>query len=128
MSETERSISASGYKLMSIIWKHEPVSSTQVVKLAAAELGWKKSTTFTMLKRLSEAGYCVNNESVVTSLVKPEEVKRQSCHSVAEMARTRFDGSIPQFIASFVRSEELSRDDAESIMDMLREYIDESDE
>lgn len=125
MSEKDKSLCESGYKLMSIIWKNEPVASTQLVKLAEAELGWKKSTTFTMLKRLSDSGYCVNNNSVVTSIMKPDEVQRDSCHTVAAMAKTRFGGSLPNFITAFVRSEELSKDDAASIMNMLKDYIDE---
>ena len=72
------------YKFVSIIWDNEPINSTELVKLCADKLGWKKSTTYTVLKKLCERGILQNRDATVTSLVKREDVQRYESRAVLE--------------------------------------------
>ena len=102
-----------------IIWNNEPVSSTQLVKLAGEALGWKKSTTYTVLKRLCDRGIFQNQNGTVTALLSREEFQaRQSEEFIADS----FGGSLPAFVAAFLKGNKLSREEAEE----LRRMIDES--
>ena len=113
-----------GYRLLQVVWKYEPITSTELAKKALTELGWKKSTTFSVLKRLTEFGYIANNDAVVTAIAKPGDIRRESCEKVSEIADTRFGGSVPSFIATFIRHKKLSNEDADEIMRFLQDYID----
>lgn len=102
-----------------IIWNNEPVSSTQLVKLAGEALGWKKSTTYTVLKRLCQRGIFQNQDGVVTSLVSKEEFcARQS----EEFVEETFSGSLPAFLTAFTRRKKLSQEE----ITQLQQLIDES--
>ena len=72
------------YKFVSIIWDNEPVNSTELVKLCADKLGWKKSTTYTVLKKLCKRGVLQNKDATVTALVKREDVQRYESRAVLE--------------------------------------------
>ena len=99
-----------------IIWEHEPVGSTQLVKLAAEKLGWKKSTTYTVLKRLCERGYFQNRDGAVTSLVSQQDFRdRQSEEFVAES----FGGSLPAFLAAFSRRKKLSEKETAQLQELI---------
>ena len=99
-----------------IIWSHEPVSSTQLVKLAAQGLGWKKSTTYTVLKRLCERGYFQNQGGTVTALLSREEFRaRQSQEFVDES----FGGSLPAFLAAFARRKKLSPEEIAQLQELI---------
>ena len=88
-----------------LIWTHEPLSSRELVSLCEKELSWKKSTTFTVLKRLCQKGIFQNENGTVTSLLSREDfAARQSEEFVAD----RFGGSLPQFLAAFTRRQRLS--------------------
>ena len=104
-----------------IIWNNEPVSSTQLVKLAGEALGWKKSTTYTVLKRLRERGLFCNENGTVTSLVSREEFYAQrSEHFVEET----FSGSLPAFLAAFTSRKKLSQKEIaelQAIIDGMKE-------
>lgn len=101
-----------------IIWQHEPLSSTELVKLAGAELDWKKSTTYTMLKRLCQRGIFQNEGGTVTSLLSKEEfAARQSEQFVDDT----FQGSLPAFVAAFTTRKKLSQKE----YDQLQALIDE---
>lgn len=91
----------SEYNFCKILWENEPVKSTELVKLCKEKLEWKKSTTYTVIKRLSERGIIKSENAIVTSLVKKEDA--QTIESV-NMVDTRFDGSLPEFVAAFVRA------------------------
>lgn len=100
-----------------LIWTHEPVSSTELVKLAAEELAWKKSTTYTVLRRLIEKGVFQNENGTVTSLLSRDEfAAAQSKQFVDET----FSGSLPMFLAAFARRKKLT--DAE--IDEIQKFID----
>lgn len=99
-----------------LIWQHAPVGSGRLVELCAAELGWKKSTTYTMLKRLCARGLFVNERGRVRALVSREEFAGlQSEQFVCE----RFGGSLPQFLAAFTRRRPLSEAEIEQLRQMI---------
>ncbi|MGN1083433.1 MAG: BlaI/MecI/CopY family transcriptional regulator [Lachnospiraceae bacterium] len=102
-----------------IIWEYEPIPSPELVKHAAERLGWKKSTTYTVLKRLCEKGIFVNNKGVVTSLLsKPEFFSLQSERFVEET----FHGSLPAFLTAFTARKGLSPEDVKALRRMVAEY------
>ena len=108
------------YRLLDIIWAYEPMSSKKLVSIAGEELGWKPSTTYTVIKNLSCAGYVENVNSVVRSLVSREQVQRVDS---AEIVSKRFGGSLPRFVATFISSEGMSVEDAREISEMLSGYL-----
>ncbi|NMD43081.1 MAG: BlaI/MecI/CopY family transcriptional regulator [Firmicutes bacterium] len=84
------------YRFMNLDWQHEPINSTDLVKLCREEVGWKKSTTYSMLKRLSKRGIVKNKNAVVSALTRRKQVQKYESEAVLEKA---FDGSLPSFIA-----------------------------
>ena len=111
----------SEYRFCLILWEHEPVKSTELVKLCQEELGWKKATTYTVIKRLSERGVLKSEDAVVTSLVSKEEVQAAE---IDELVEKTFGGSLPAFIAAFTKHKKLS---AEEVAD-LRRMIEQAEE
>ena len=105
------------YRFASIVWDNEPLPSGKLVELCGEELGWKKSTTYTVLKKLVERGILRNENTVVTSLVPKEDIQREESKAVVE--RT-FGGSLPSFLAAFMGGRTIS--DAEA--DELKAVID----
>ena len=102
-----------------IIWKSEPVSTTELVRRCDAELSWKKTTTYTVLKRLCEKGIFQNNGGQVTSLLSREEFyARQSERFVEET----FDGSLPAFLAAFTARKNLSAEEIAQLRRMVEEF------
>jgi len=102
-----------------MIWTHEPVSSSELVKLAAQELSWKKSTTYTVLKRLCERGIFQNQDGIVTSLISKREFYAVQSEQFVEET---FSGSLPAFLAAFTTRKKLS----EAEINELQELIDQS--
>ena len=102
-----------------IIWQNEPVTSPELVKLAAKELDWKKSTTYTVLKRLCERGIFQNNDGTVTSLISKQDFYAVQSEKFVEET---FSGSLPAFLAAFTTRKKLS--DAE--INELQELINKS--
>ncbi|MDE7224148.1 MAG: BlaI/MecI/CopY family transcriptional regulator [Acetatifactor sp.] len=109
----------SEYRFMQVVWEHAPIGSGQLVKLCEARLGWKKSTTYTVLKKLVEKGYLHNDHALVTVLVPQERAEREE--SVYFVERT-FGGSLPHFLAAFLGDKQLSPQEAEAIEEMIREH------
>ena len=109
----------SEYRFCLLLWKNEPIGSGELAKLCEKQLGWKKSTTYTVLKRLAERGVLKNEDSVVTSLVSKEEVQ---CAESREFIDRTFGGSLPGFIAAFTDSRQLSAQEAEEIRRMMESY------
>ncbi|HOM02633.1 MAG TPA: BlaI/MecI/CopY family transcriptional regulator [Acetivibrio sp.] len=108
------------YKFVSIVWDNEPVNSTELVKLCADKLGWKKSTTYTVLKKLCERGILQNRDATVTSLVKREEVQKYESRAMLE--RT-FEGSLPKFLTAFLSDRKLSEQEAEELKRIIEEAV-----
>lgn len=102
-----------------IIWQNEPVSSGDVVKMAEAALGWKKSTTFTVLRRLCEKGIFRNEKGTVTSLIS-----RQDFYSLQseQFVEDTFGGSLPAFLAAFTKRKKLSAAEIEELRKMINDY------
>ena len=102
-----------------LIWAHEPLSSGELVKLCARELEWKKSTTYTVLKKLCDRGLFQNQDGIVTSIVSRQEFQsRQSRRFVEDT----FSGSLPAFIAAFVDGGNLTDRDISEIRKMIDAY------
>lgn len=102
-----------------LIWDHEPLGSGELVKLCKEELGWQKSTTYTVLKKLCDKGFFVNEGGLVRSLVPREEIQtRESREYVTE----RFGGSLPAFISAFTAGRRLTPEEAEGLKKMIEAY------
>ncbi len=112
-------LSNADYRLLSIVWDAEPIASPELCKLAEAQLGWKRTTTYTVLKRLCDKQLLQNENTIVTSLVGRQEVQKAESRNVVNRS---FDGSLPQFIASFLGNEQISDDEAEQIKQMIDVY------
>lgn len=109
----------SEFRFCQILWDHEPVSSTELVRLCQERLGWKKSTTYTVIRRLSERGVIKSEDTVVTSLISREDA--QSAES-AEVVERTFSGSLPSFIAAFARKKNLSKQEIDEIQRIIDNY------
>ena len=109
------------YKFANLVWEHEPIGSGELVKLSQQQLGWKKSTTYTVLKKLCQKGILHNENAVVTALVKREAVQKYESQAVLEKA---FDDSLPKFIASFLSDRKLSQQEAEEIQALIDNHRD----
>ena len=116
---SELTMGAIESRFAEMIWQREPVTSPELVKLAAQELDWKKSTTYTVLRRLCERGIFQNNDGVVTSLISKQEFYAVKSEQFVEET---FSGSLPAFLAAFTTRKKLS--DAE--INELQELIDQS--
>lgn len=108
------------YKFVSIIWDNEPINSTELVKLCTDKLGWKKSTTYTVLKKLCERGILQNKDATVTALVKREDVQKYESRAVLEKT---FEGSLPKFLTAFLSGRKLSKKEAEELKRIIDEAV-----
>ena len=99
-----------------ILWAHEPVKSSELVRLCADELGWKKSTTYTVIKRLTERGVVQTEDAVVTALVSRDQVQRAESRAFVER---NFSGSLPGFLNAFVGGRGLSAEEADELRRMI---------
>ena len=107
----------SEYRFCLILWKHEPINSTKLAQICKEELGWSRSTTYTVIKRLSDRGVVKNENATVTSLVSKEEVQAAE---IDEMVEKTFEGSLPAFIAAFARRQKLSDAEIEEIKQIIK--------
>ena len=106
-------------ELAQIIWEAEPVQSGQLVKLAAERIGWKKSTTYTVLRKICENGIFQNNDTIVSSLMSKEEYARRKGENYLE---ENYGGSLPKFVAAFLQHRKLSRKDLEELEKLIDDY------
>ncbi|MDD2573778.1 MAG: BlaI/MecI/CopY family transcriptional regulator [Bacillota bacterium] len=106
-------------KFADIIWANGPIPSGDLVKLCEVELDWKKSTTYTMLKRLENKGFFKNRNSVVSALVKKDEFYAGQSKQFVEET---FDGSLPRFLAAFTRSKRLSDREIDELQRLIDEH------
>ena len=106
----------SEYRFCLILWENEPINSTKLAKLCNERLGWSRTTTYTVIKRLSERGVVKNENATVTSLVSRDEIQAAE---IDELVEKTFGGSMPAFIAAFTRRRNLSRKDVDQIREML---------
>ena len=102
----------SEYRFCLILWEHEPIKSTDLMKLCKEKLEWSKTTTYTVIKRLSERGVIKNENAIVTSIVSKEEAQQSE---LEELMEKKFEGSLPAFIAAFGKRQALSDAEIEEI-------------
>ena len=102
----------SEYRFCLILWEREPVTTTELVKLCRERLGWKRTTTYTVIKRLGERGVLKNENGTVSALISREEAQVAELDALMEQ---KFQGSLPAFLAAFARRQALSEEEAEEI-------------
>lgn len=113
-----KKIFESEYRFCCVLWDNEPVNSTALVKLCKEQLGWSKATTYTVIRRLAERGVVKNENAVVTALVSREEAQLAQ---IDELMTTRFDDSLPAFIAAFSKRQQLSDEQVQEILRIIEE-------
>lgn len=106
----------SEYRFCVVLWEHEPVSASSLAKLCLQHLGWKRTTTYTVIKRLGERGVLSNNNGIITSLITKEQAQASE---IDELVEKRFEGSVPSFIAAFAKHQDLSDADLDEMQRMI---------
>lgn len=114
----------SEYRFCLILWEHEPVRSKELVRLCQEQLGWKPTTTYTVIKRLSERGVLKNENTLVTSLVSKDAVQEAE---LGDFVEKTFEGSLPAFVAAFTRRGDLRKEDIDALQAMIDRYRKEAD-
>ena len=109
----------SEYRFCLILWEHEPIKSSELVNLCREQLGWKPTTTYTVIKRLSDRGVLKNENTVVSSLVTKDEVQAAE---INEMVEKTFEGSLPAFVAAFTKHQKISQKDIDAVQAMIDRY------
>lgn len=106
----------SEYRFMLLVWEAAPVRSGELVRLANDRLGWKKSTTYTVIRKLSDRGFLKNEDSVVTAMVS-----KDACQAVETdyFVERTFGGSLPKFLAAFLGNRTISEEEAEEIRQLI---------
>lgn len=112
-------ISDSELKLMELIWKKEPIRSGELVTLAFDSLVWKKSTVYTVIKKLSGKGFIKSEDAVITSLCSREEVLTERSENLISKA---YGGSLPMFLTAFLQKERITKAEAEELKKLIDEH------
>ena len=106
-------------KFADIVWDNEPITTRQLVTLCEEELNWKRTTTYTVLKRLCDRGIFVTDNSVVTSLISKDDFYAIQSENFVD---DTFKGSLPAFLAAFTSRKSLSDDEVQEIQEMINKY------
>lgn len=114
--ETDIKLHAAEYRFADIVWENEPIASGALAKLCEERLGWKRTTTYTVLKKLCTRGILRNENGTVTALVPREQVQRTESQALLERS---FGGSLPLFMASFLADRHLSDAQAEELKALI---------
>ena len=109
-------IPESEYRFCLIMWDQEPVAATEMVKLCQEQLGWKRTTTYTVIKRLGERGVLKLENGIVTSLVSKEEAEASE---IEDLVEKKFGGSLPAFVAAFTKHQNVSENDLDELQRMI---------
>ena len=104
------------YRFCLILWEHEPVTAVELAKLCDKELGWKRTTTYTIIKRLGERGVLKNENGTVTSLVSKDDAQS---YEIDELLEKKFEGSLPAFLAAFTKRQDVSDRDLDELQAMI---------
>ncbi|MBO4909771.1 MAG: BlaI/MecI/CopY family transcriptional regulator [Lachnospiraceae bacterium] len=102
-----------------IVWANEPIGSGDLVKVCEKELGWKKPTTYTVLRKLCEKGLLQNEDGVVTTLMSRDDFYSAKSEQIIEDS---YEGSLPAFIAAFTSRKKLSNSEVDEIQKMIDEF------
>lgn len=116
------SMGAMEERFAQLIWANEPIGSGELCRLALGELGWKKSTTYTVLKRLCDRGIFQNLQGTVSSRMSREELRTAQSRQFVDSA---FAGSLPAFLAAFTGRKKLSEADVRELEALIRRYREE---
>lgn len=109
-------IHESEYRFCLIMWEQEPITAAKLAKLCQEQLGWKRTTTYTVIKRLGERGVLQNKNGTVTSLVSKDEVQ---AFEIDELVEKKFEGSLPAFITAFTKRQDLSDKELDEVQRMI---------
>ena len=109
----------SEYRFACIVWDKEPVSMKELIKLCSEELEWKRTTTYTVVKRLCERGILKNEEGVVSSIYTKEQIQYSESRKFLDKT---FEGSLPGFMAAFLKGKKVSEKEIEELRRMLDEF------
>lgn len=109
-------IHESEYRFCLILWEHEPVTAVELVKLCQEQLGWKRTTTYTVIKRLGERGVLRNDGGTITALVSKDAAQ---AYEIEELVEKKFEGSLPAFIAAFTKRQTMSQEELDQVQRMI---------
>ncbi len=109
-------IHESEYRLCMILWEREPISAVELVKLCEAQLGWKRTTSYTVIKRLRERGVLKVEEGLVSARISRDQAQ---AFEIEELVEKKFGGSLPAFVAAFTKRQELSEQDLDEMQRMI---------
>ena len=106
----------SEYRFCLILWEHEPVTAVELVKLCQEQLGWKRTTTYTVIKRLGERGVLKNEDGKITALISKEAAQARE---INELVEEKFQGSLPAFVAAFTKRQDISKEELDEVQRMI---------
>lgn len=109
-------IHESEYRFCLIMWEHEPVTAAELARLCAEQLEWKRTTTYTVIKRLAERGVLKNENGTITSIVSKDEAQ---AGEIGELVEKRFEGSVPAFLAAFTRQQRMTDKELDEVQRMI---------
>ena len=109
----------SEYRFCLIFWEHEPVSRAELAKLCRQQLGWSRTTTYTVIQRLSERGVVKLEDGLISSIVSKDEVQSAELDALVEKT---FEGSLPAFVAAFARKTHLSQAEFDQLNAMIADF------
>ncbi len=109
-------IHESEYRFCLILWEYEPITAVELSKLCQEKLGWKRTTTYTVIKRLTERGVLKNEKGTVTSLISKEVAQ---ANEIDQMVEEKFQGSLPAFVAAFAKRQDISQKELDEVQQMI---------
>ena len=109
----------SEYRFCLILWENEPINSTKLAKLCNEKLGWSRTTTYTVIRRLSDRGVVKNENAVVTSLVSKDQVQAAE---IDELVEKKFGGSLPAFVAAFTKHGKMTEKEIDEVQRMIDRF------
>ena len=104
------------YRFCLIMWEHEPITAVELAKRCLEKLAWKRTTTYTVIKRLGERGVLKLENGIVTALISKEEAEAAEIETFVE---SKFGGSLPAFVAAFTKHQDLSDSDLDEVQKMI---------
>lgn len=107
------------YQFACIVWQHEPIASGELTKICEKELQWKRTTTYTVLKKLCDRGILINENTMVRSLVKKEQIQQEESQNFIQRV---FDNSFSSFVASFAKERPLSESEIQALRELIDSY------
>ena len=107
------------YRFCLILWEHEPIQSAQLAQLCNEQLGWSRTTTYTIIRRLTDRGVVKSENAIVSALVKKEEVQLSEMNELVEKT---FEGSLPAFIAAFTKHQKITDKELDAVQEMIDRY------